>query len=1332
MIWFRKNKKFIFSLFLVAIVSFGFGVYRKHYLPLIKNWALIQITKQSEKYLPVIITAEAIDFELFPLGIGILKVQIQPQDELQKIITPTEIQKISAHLSFWSFITGRLELSEVSFNKFDLKVFLKKTKSTQKTPGFDFAILDQIPVQKVSITNAKLWIQDENSNSSIKAPQINLEVSKRRQALLASLDARSFKVKKTGDQAIFDSDVSFRLRASENEIILNRLRIKKEDSFVLASGTLDWNSQDLSFSRVSGKTRSLIQMQDIEFIAKEFFPYYNIPRMNGRLFLELSTDHRFGKEFKSNVMLRTRSLSVDEFTVGDVKAEGQLDESNTSFSKLEIRHPGGYAELDKLQVQMQSPYVFSTTIKGDKINLQPLLNALKVKDTPLLTDLKPNFECKGQAEKPFRVDCKGDVSSSEFIITNSGTSDASSQIVNFKNISARGNLNLNDKQVTYKAEINMPNTSIQSTGVIDYKGNLNIDASSEKFKLDDVGSVANLKLEGSAKAKGKFLIANKIFSANFDLGTENFKLSGWQLGQVKAQVGYKEGILSFNQAQLISGSSNAKGQLSLNFRKDLISVDTRIDPIDLTDLNAIIPDSLLSLDLNSAGLGTAYFKMFGPISLLKSDWSATLKTQRGLFLGESFDESSFDIESKGGQLTSENCNVKKGTGRINCKLSGNLNSTPIVDVLGTRLSLEQSEIIQANIENLTGFLDFQLNLSQFLKQPQVSSFGTVSGIQLADLPLPAVDFSLANSPQKTQASVKMGTDIVVVDYKSDSSNLDRYELSGKFNNWDFSQLFSAFSDSLRVNTYEANLRGQFSFNGSKSNINDLTGKLEVDSLSLKSSNIKIENTQPMGLTLNNGRITPDNFYLEGDGNYIRLNSSKANTPVALAAEGKLEMTLLSVLTPFFDDLKGLLNFNLDLRGKLNELEFSGNTYIKDAYLKLKQFPHPIEQYSADILFDNNRLILNSLKGRIAGGSLSASGQILFKGYKNIPINISGQFIDASFEVPSGFFTRGSGDVQVSGNWLPYTLSTNFNIVNGRVNKEIKSEKEDRSRIAPSPFLPEAISRRVNTPILLDLNIQLPEKMPVNLLVARLDIRASVGGQLTIKGSPLSPMLAGRININKGSEVIFRENTFEVLNGYVQYNSTDPSNPTLNLTAFSTILAKVGATEEREIDVTLRILGSAQNPEVNISSQPSLAEKDLISLLAFGFIPNTTQENETGNPSYQIGSAFLNEQLGLNREIGKRLGVQFDYSTGFDNETQANTHTFSVKKQWTPKFGASVSRSIGKTNRNNVRAEYKINNNLSVIGSYEGEEQAGSNEVSDAENDTTNQFGVDLEYKVDFK
>lgn len=1337
MSWLRRNLRFLFFAFFCVLIFFALGVYQRYYLPKIKSWALLRIYKTTSRMGPILVAAKTIDFHLLPVGASLHDVDIKPKGELARQLVPTKVQRVDAFISFWSFLAGRLELSTVDLVGLDVKVFVRRSKDAKKPKGFNFEFLNQVPIRRVSIQDATLWFSDENSQIAAQAPEFDLVLSKHRLAVVAEVDAKSFRVKRTGDKAIFDSDVSFRTRVSQQEIVLNRLKVKKEDSFVLASGTLFWDSTKLTFDRVEGKTRSLIQMRDVEYLSREFFPSRNIPQMQGRLFLELATDHIFGKDLSGTVRMRSRSLAVNEFQVGDIKAEGRLDESGAKFSNFQVQHRGGKLKFSDLVTQIKPPYKVSARVTGQDVDIHSLLDGLKVKNIPVHTRLQPNMDCQGRLAQPYQVSCKGEISVAALAVrTRAEPKKTQKEIVSVKNGKVSGQVEVSPKNLLYIADVELPNSKGRSAGRFQFGKSYQIQFTAERVDLGAVENIGPLRVGGFGAVTGEVRgVKGQPTVTEFEMDGSQLRLQGWQLGDAKAKVSINNGILAVNGIEGRLENSIYKGQVSYNFRERLLSIDTRVPQLDLSYVSNVFPEKFRIPKMESAGMGQGYFRLFGPPNLREADWSAQLQTQRGVLSKESFDRISLRLQSQKGKITTQECLVRKGTGQLTCRLSGDPKSGYNANLAGRNLSIEQSESIQQTVESASGQMNFDFDLKDIARSLEVSGSGKLSNVRLGDLPIAPTSFTTTYKENDLRGSLKLGEDIAILNYQMDTRGDQPFVASGQFNNWDFSQIFSAFSDSMRVNTYQANLRAQFEFNGKLRNPKSISGQFEIENLALRSNDIKIENNTKMYIKVANGSIRAEDFFLQGGDNFVRLKNSEAKTPVALASEGKLELSLLSLLTPFFDDLKGNLNFALDLRGTLNDLRLSGSTFVKNGFLRAKTFPHPLEQFSVDLLFDNNKVVLNSLKGRLAGGTIGASGSVIFRGYKDVPVSIRGQFFDTSLEVPSGFQTRGSGTVEITGDWQPYTLKASYNIVDGKVDKEMKGKSNDKVNVTPSPYLPELVTARRISPVILDVDVRLPDRFPVNLRVARLDIRSHVSGNMTVQGYPSRPQLKGRINVARGSEVYFRDNRFEVESGSVIYRSTTPENPELNVTAHSRVLAKIGPTEERDVDIYLRVLGTAKEPEVNVSSQPALAEKDLISLLAFGFIPqaeNTAQNGDLSSASAQIGTAIINDLLGLNRQIGRRLGVEFDISSGTDSEDSSSTQTsFTVRKQWTPNFGTSASRSVGKTNKNNVRAEYKINRNLSVIGSYEGKEQTGAAEVEE-EADAQNQFGVDLEYRVDFK
>ena len=163
-----------------------------------------------------------------------------------------------------------------------------------------------------------------------------------------------------------------------------------------------------------------------------------------------------------------------------------------------------------------------------------------------------------------------------------------------------------------------------------------------------------------------------------------------------------------------------------------------------------------------------------------------------------------------------------------------------------------------------------------------------------------------------------------------------------------------------------------------------------------------------------------------------------------------------------------------------------------------------------------------------------------------------------------------------------------------------------------------------------------------------------------------------------------------------------------------------------------VQGSALDPQIRLSSTPPLSEEDLISLLALGIVSSTqtTQlnaEEQQRHSQYQIGSALYN-QSAINKEIQERLGLEIVISSAVDDTRVVPMAT--VSRKLTKDLTASYSQTIGE-NHNNAKLRYKLNQNVTAIGSWDSGEKS-QQQTNTPSNESESILGVDLEYRVEFE
>ncbi len=172
--------------------------------------------------------------------------------------------------------------------------------------------------------------------------------------------------------------------------------------------------------------------------------------------------------------------------------------------------------------------------------------------------------------------------------------------------------------------------------------------------------------------------------------------------------------------------------------------------------------------------------------------------------------------------------------------------------------------------------------------------------------------------------------------------------------------------------------------------------------------------------------------------------------------------------------------------------------------------------------------------------------------------------------------------------------------------------------------------------------------------------------------------------------------------------------------------------ENQYDISLLVQGRAKPmPQITLSSQPPLSQRDIVSLLALGMTPTALDQQHGSTSAAGTGIVGNILQKPVGQKLKESLGVDVQVSTApptATDPTAAPMVTFS--KQWTPKFTASASSTFGQTQTSAVKLEYKVNHVTSLIGSWEDRQQ--STTVFEDKNVSSSIFGLDLEYKFQFK
>lgn len=1336
--WLKKQKRMMITCLIFSGGFFFAGYFQKYELPKIKRWFLIEVEAQSRQHAPLRIWPQGVTLQALPPGITFYNVKILPQKGFEKYLSPTKVDRLSAQLSLWGLLKAQFRIGEIRVDGSKIQLRIPAFNENKKTPFLSLEMLKNIPIDGVSLRNISITSELQEPAINISVKDLNLNLESKFNTLRAGLIADEVKIRKANEPASFQAGLETRFLIDKEGLYFSVLKLLYAKSHLSASGAVLGSILDGQPRQVRAKVRGLAQVDELEKLLRKFYAENKIPKMNGEIEINSSFDYTFGnKKLTSDIALTTQNLKIDRYDIGQLKIAGESDQKAFVLREAIVENRFGQIQLAETKLLFDDNLSFQTEFRTQGLNLNSFLDSIGIEKTPVHVQLKAQLPCAGRIKNKFQLNCYGTVDAEKFdVTTRSKETGKNFEIVAIPAFSATGTVKVDTESVSYNTKLTIGKSSGESNGSISYKNGFKINYSSPRFNFSDIRNLASLKPEGQLELRGQ--TSGDSHSAQFDLQAkgENLWISDYGLGEARFDLKYNKGTLQFKKFEGRIGSSSYKSEFNIDLKNDQISLGANFPFLDSTDLQNAISRKM-KVPVEITGTGSAHLQMKGPLEISKLSYDLNSSFFRGQIANETYDQLIFNIQSQAGRIETKKISLAKGRSQMigygYVEPSGKAN----LQITGQNFRIEQSENLNKIKINLSGNLNFDMNLTGLISKPDIQMNGVIKEMTVGDQPAEDSIFNLSLREGEFTCQANLMGDAIKLKYKQEFNPSAARHLDFEAKGWNFAQTFSIFSDSLRNTNYITRTTGRMSITIPNQNPQAFSADIQVSDLFLKNGRTEMSTTKPLQLKVQNGQFYIPHFEISGEDTYLRLKSDASTAKnLALTLEGRVDMSLATLVTPFLDDLRGFSKFSFQLAGPILTPQLTGSAYIEEGLVRFKGFGHALEQVQGDAIFNQEKIIVNSIKGRIGGGPFSGSGQIVFQNLSSVIVDAKGQFNDSRFNVPEGFKTRGSGDFFVKGSWFPYTVGVNYYVESGSIEKLAAAKTKDAPEIKPSSYLPKFLSAQRFSPVILDLDVNLKRALPVKIEVNRMEIRAEVSGEMKVQGPPDSPKLNGRIYIARGGQVTFRNNTFDILSGTVEYFDSEPENPSLNVRAEAKVTANIKANETRDFDIDLRVQGTAQKPQITVSSVPPLPESELISLLTLGFInvertsETDDQAGEIQNTTYQMSSAIINEALGISKVLESSIGVKFDINSSYDSTDKAEKHKLSFSKQWTPKFGTSASREIGKKSTNNVKAEYKLNRNLSVIGEWEGQEATATEATtSDKEN---NIFGLDIEYKVEFK
>ncbi len=467
-----------------------------------------------------------------------------------------------------------------------------------------------------------------------------------------------------------------------------------------------------------------------------------------------------------------------------------------------------------------------------------------------------------------------------------------------------------------------------------------------------------------------------------------------------------------------------------------------------------------------------------------------------------------------------------------------------------------------------------------------------------------------------------------------------------------------------------------------------------DEVSVRLGPRVVRAVEPFPVRLEAGRFQLGPCRFQGDTVDLELagSGSLEGGGVAGYARGSVDLAIVSSL---WSEIRGAGPVAVDatLGGTIDEPDLRGTIKVHDGRMRLIGIPQSLESISAAGSFDGKAFKLDFFHAFYGGGEVDASAQLDLQGFRPATYRavVSGANVVASF--PEGFKGTYEGRVTVEGTPKRALISGRIEIVRGLYGKDF-----DTSILggAHREFGGESESR-IPRNLFLDVDVVAPGNVWLRNDIAKIEAT----GQAHIGGELARPEITGRLSLVPGGSVRYRDVDYRIEYGTVDLTDPKRLNPYVDLR---------GQTRVADYQINLRIEGTLDKFDYELTSSPPLSSQDIISLLVTGKTLDSLSGSATAAALPADMAAYYFAGLlssGFGKQIQSSLGIdQLEVTPIFLKGEADPTARVTVGKRVSDTVKILFSQDIGSAQKQTYQVGWDVTRRVRLLAESDSDTGLG--------------------------
>ena len=286
-------------------------------------------------------------------------------------------------------------------------------------------------------------------------------------------------------------------------------------------------------------------------------------------------------------------------------------------------------------------------------------------------------------------------------------------------------------------------------------------------------------------------------------------------------------------------------------------------------------------------------------------------------------------------------------------------------------------------------------------------------------------------------------------------------------------------------------------------------------------------------------------------------------------------------------LSGPVAIGADFGGRLQQPSITGVVRATALRYENETYGTVLSNMAVDGRFTQSQFLLNSLSAKAGSGTVQASGQVGLDATQGYPIALTVKLDRARLARGDDLEATASGTIQITNGKGGGLIKGDIDIPEARYqivrqgSAEVPELTGVRRKGAP-PVKPAAATLPSNWK--LDVHVRADNQ----IFVQGMGLEAEWRTNMRVTGTSTSPSVTGRLEVVRGT-YSFAGRRLDIDHGIVTFQGS-MLNPALDIAATTSV---------QDVDITLAIGGTAQVPQITLSSTPALPQDELLSRLLFG-------------------------------------------------------------------------------------------------------------------------------------